>query len=81
MLKRYNKVLINTYLLKNYEWGVTIGRGINFVARKMLTITPFFIGASLSANILKSVNFKPLLMGILLWIAISSISQCYICLF
>lgn len=74
-------MLINTYLLENYEWGVTIGKGINLIARKMLTITLFFIGASLSVDVLKSVGFKPLLMGILLWIAISSISLCYICLF
>lgn len=74
-------MLINTYLLENYEWGATIGKGINLIARKMLTITLFFIGASLSVDVLKSVGFKPLLMGILLWIAISSISLCYICLF
>lgn len=74
-------MLINTYLLENYEWGVTIGKGINLIARKMLTITLFFIGASLSVDVLKSVGFKPLLMGILLWIAISIISLCYICLF
>ena len=74
-------MLINTYLLENYEWGVTIGKGINLIARKMLTITLFIIGASLSVDVLKSVGFKPLLMGILLWIAISSISLCYICLF
>lgn len=43
MLKRYNKMLINTYLLENYEWGVTIGKGINLIARKMLTITLFLL--------------------------------------
>ena len=74
-------MLVNTYILENYEWGVTIGKGINLIARKVLTITLFFIGASLSVDVLKSVGFKPLLMGILLWIAISAISLGYICLF
>ena len=74
-------MLVNTYILENYEWGVTIGKEINLIARKVLTITLFFIGASLSVDVLKSVGFKPLLMGILLWIAISAISLGYICLF
>lgn len=74
-------MLVNTYLLENCDWGVALGKGVNLIARKVLTITLFFIGASLSIDVLKSVGFKALLMGVALWIAISTISLCYICLF
>jgi uncharacterized integral membrane protein (TIGR00698 family) len=73
-------MLVNTYILENYGWGVTMGNCISILARKILTITLFFIGASLSADVLKNVGLKPLLMGVLLWILISGISLCYICL-
>ncbi|MBR2367796.1 MAG: putative sulfate exporter family transporter, partial [Alistipes sp.] len=46
----------------------------------LLTITLFFIGASLSIDVLKSVGLKPLLQGVLLWIVISIASLAYICL-
>jgi len=36
-----------------------------------LTVTLFLIGAGLSARVLRSVGIKPLLQGIILWIAIS----------
>ena len=48
-----------------------IGEGINSLARKTLTITLFFIGASLSRDVLKAVGIKPLIQGTLLWIVIS----------
>ena len=37
-------------------------------------ITMFFIGASLSVDVIKSVGIRPLLQGILLWIIISAAS-------
>ena len=73
-------MVVNTYLFSRFEVGVVIGDTINLVARKMLTITLFFIGASLSIDVLKSVGLKPLLQGILLWIVISIASLAYICL-
>ena len=42
------------------------------IAKAGLTITLFLIGAGLSRNVLASVGLKPLLQGIILWIAISS---------
>ena len=73
-------MVVNTYLFSRFEVGVVIGDTINLVARKLLTITLFFIGASLSIDVLKSVGLKPLLQGILLWIVISIASLAYICL-
>ena len=70
-------MLINTYLLADFP---QIGKFIAGIARKGLIITMFFIGASLSVNVIKSVGIRPLLQGILLWIIISAASLAYILL-
>jgi len=44
------------------------------ISKAGLTLTLFLIGAGLSAQVLRSVGFKPLLLGIVLWILISAIS-------
>ena len=51
--------------------GIAIGNGINDLARKMLTVTLFFIGASLSRDVLRTVGLRPLVQGVLLWVVIS----------
>lgn len=73
-------MLVNTYLLSRHECGIVLGDTINLMARKALTLTMFFIGASLSVNVLKSVGLRPLLLGVLLWLIISLVSLAYICL-
>ena len=70
-------MLINTYLLAEFP---QIGKFIAGIARKGLIITMFFIGASLSVDVIKSVGIRPLLQGILLWIIISAASLAYILL-
>ena len=70
-------MLINTYLLADYP---EIGKFIAGIARKGLILTMFFIGASLSVDVIKSVGIRPLLQGILLWIIISAGSLAYILL-
>ena len=70
-------MLINTYLLAEFP---QIGKFIAGIARKGLIITMFFIGASLSIDVIKSVGIRPLLQGILLWIIISAASLAYILL-
>ena len=70
-------MLINTYLLADYP---AVGKFIADIARKGLIITMFFIGASLSVDVIKSVGIRPLLQGILLWIIISAASLAYILL-
>ena len=74
-------MIINTYLLSLSETGVEIGNFINGLARKALTLTLFFIGASLSMDTLKTVGIKPLIQGILLWIIISLSTLAYIKLY
>ena len=71
-------MIVNTYVLSLSETGMLIGAGINSIARKTLTITLFFIGASLSRDVLKAVGVKPLVQGILLWIVISFSTLVYI---
>ena len=68
-------MLINTYALDNVP---EVGKAISGLARKGLIITMFFIGASLSTDVLKAVGIKPLVQGVLLWIVISIGSLVYI---
>lgn len=79
-------ILLNTYLFCNASLlGTTtanalgnIGSGINSLAKHFITLSLFFIGASLTRDTLKSVGLRPLIQGILLWICISCISLCWI---
>lgn len=71
-------MIFNTYVLDATETGAAIGAGINDFARKSLTITLFFIGASLSRDVLKAVGIKPLIQGVLLWVVISLSTLAYI---
>ena len=68
-------IVVNTYLLDSVPM---VGKIISGVARKGLIITMFFIGASLSTDVLKAVGLKPLIQGILLWVVISVSSLLYI---
>lgn len=68
-------MLVNTYLLSDFP---EIGKVISVIARKLLTLTMFFIGASLSKSVLQSVGVKPLIQGVLLWAFISIASLLYI---
>lgn len=68
-------ILINTYALDELP---EVGKAISGLARKGLIVTMFFIGASLSTDVLKAVGVKPLVQGILLWLVISIGSLAYI---
>lgn len=68
-------MVVNTYLLDSVP---QVGKTINGVARKCLTLTMFLIGASLSLDVLRQVGVKPLLQGVLLWVLISAVSLAYI---
>ena len=68
-------ILMNTYVLDSVP---EVGKAIAGLARKGLIITMFFIGASLSTDVLKAVGVKPLVQGVLLWLVISIGSLIYI---
>ncbi len=47
---------------------------INIIAKQGLAVTLFFIGSGLSYEAISAVGLKPVLQGVLLWVAISTIS-------
>lgn len=63
-------MLANTYLpfLKPFSPYIVQ------LAKKGLTLTLFLIGSGLSLKVIRSVGVKPFLQGVLLWVAISSVS-------
>ena len=61
-------IVVNTYLLDSVP---QVGHEIARFARKGLTITLFFIGASLSMDVVRQVGIRPMIQGILLWLVIS----------
>lgn len=78
-------ILFNTYILSNAAllgeaatWGGQFSSAVNALAKHFITLSLFFIGASLTRETLRSVGFRPMLQGIMLWISISVISLAYI---
>lgn len=63
-------LVANTYLLHGMP---EVSGFISGVARKSLTFSMFFIGASLSPEVIRSVGLRPFAEGVLLWLAISLI--------
>ena len=68
-------MLVNTYLLDSVP---QVGATINGIARKCLTLTMFFIGASLSRALIKQVGIRPLLQGVILWLLVSAVTLAFI---
>lgn len=79
-------IVANTYIINNAaligEQMANIGSGfsaaVNKFAKHAITLSLFFIGASLTKDTLRSVGIKPLIQGVMLWISISCISLAYI---
>lgn len=79
-------ILVNTYLLSNASligesaaaMGTAFSSGVNQLAKHIITLSLFFIGAGLTRKTLKAVGVRPLIQGILLWITISLASLAYI---
>ncbi|BEG99125.1 YeiH family protein [Bacteroides sedimenti] len=67
-------MLVNTF----FTLPAPLTTGMVWLARKGLTLTLFFIGASLSRDVLKSVGFRPMVQGVLVWIFIAITSLVYI---
>ena len=62
------------------QWGHFYSSAVSFAKVGML-FTLFLIGAGLSKETIKQVGFKPILLGIILWICISILSAGAILLF
>lgn len=70
-------IVLNTYVLDGVP---RLGECVSGLARKGLILTMFFIGASLSTDVLRRVGVRPLIQGVLLWAVISAGSLAYILL-
>lgn len=81
-------IFFNTYVLSNAALigdeaaavGGRIGHAVNKLAKNMITLSLFFIGAGLTRETLRSVGLRPLIQGVMLWITISLVSLGYIML-
>lgn len=71
-------IVLNTYVMDGNRVAEFVATGIYTLARKMLTLVMFFIGASLSLDTIKSVGLKTLLFGITLWVVVSVSTLCYV---
>ena len=79
-------ILFNTYILSNASilgdnvaaMGAQFSGAVNKLAKSLITLSLFFIGASLTRDTLRSVGLRPLVQGVLLWASISCISLAYI---
>lgn len=79
-------ILVNTYILSNpsvigetaASYGSQFSGAVNKLAKHAITLSLFFIGASLSRDTLRQVGVNPLIQGVLLWITISLVSLAYI---
>ena len=63
-------MILSTYIPTINSYSSTIV----MLAKKGFTVTLFLVGAGLSKEILKEVGIKPLLQGVILWVAISVVS-------
>ena len=79
-------ILFNTYILSNASilgdnaaaMGAQFSGAVNKLAKHLITLSLFFIGASLTRETLRSVGLRPLVQGVLLWASISCVSLVYI---
>ena len=60
-------MLLNTFLPQLHQFDQVIV----YAAKRGLTLTLFLIGAGLTRNALKTVSFRPMVLGVLLWVLIS----------
>jgi len=61
-----------------FDLPANLTSGLVLVARKGLTLSLFFIGASLTKSVFRSVGVRPMIQGVLIWIIISVGSLSYI---
>jgi uncharacterized integral membrane protein (TIGR00698 family) len=67
-------MLFNTYAPAYVPAARALGPVLVSLAKIGLTVTLFFIGAGLSAQVVRSVGVKPYVLGLLLWLVISAAS-------
>lgn len=73
-------ILFNTFVLSKIGGGKEVSECISRLAKHIITLSLFFIGAGLTKETLKAVGIRPLIQGVMLWIVISCASLAYILL-
>ncbi|MDO4211824.1 MAG: putative sulfate exporter family transporter [Bacteroidales bacterium] len=79
-------ILFNTYVLSNADllgadaaaMGASFSHAVNQLAKHLITLSLFFIGAGLTRETLRAVGVRPLILGVSLWVVISLASLAYI---
>lgn len=79
-------IIFNTYVLSNASLigdhaasiGSQLSGGVNTLAKHLITLSLFFIGASLTCDTLRAVGLRPLMQGVLLWVTVSAASLLFI---
>ncbi|MDD4713512.1 MAG: putative sulfate exporter family transporter [Bacteroidales bacterium] len=61
-----------------FNLPVGLTSGIVRIARKGLTLSLFFIGASLTKTVLRNVGVRPMIQGVIIWIIVCIVSLSYI---
>ena len=82
-------IVFNTYILSNdtligttaAQAGSQFSSAVNALAKHLITLSLFFIGASLTRDTLRHVGVRPLVQGVLLWVTISVTSLSFILLY
>jgi uncharacterized membrane protein YadS len=64
-------MLFNTYASAYVPAAKVLGALLVHLAKVGLTLTLFFIGAGLSASVVRAVGVRPYVLGLLLWLAVS----------
>jgi uncharacterized integral membrane protein (TIGR00698 family) len=67
-------MLFNTFVPAYLPAAKALGPVLVSLAKIGLTVTLFFIGAGLSAHVVRSVGAKPYVLGLLLWVVVSAAS-------
>lgn len=67
-------MIINTV----FNLPTELTSGLVVVARRCLTLSLFFIGATLTKTVLRNVGVRPMIQGVLIWIIVSAASLSYI---
>ncbi|TEW54636.1 putative sulfate exporter family transporter [Psychromonas sp. RZ22] len=55
--------------------------GLFFISKRLLVLCLFLIGCGITIQAIKSAGYKPMLLGVLLWITVASVVLAYIELF
>ena len=63
-------MLANSYI----PFVSTFGPAVTSISKTALVVTLFLIGAGLSVEKIRSVGWKPLILGIILWVVVSVLS-------